>query len=131
MNEPDYGTYHHSSRENSEKLREEVKTMSNATFERLRIDRNKPLSILDVGCGNGFILSLGAMFFPKSLLTGIDPFSGGSLHGSSLSMSRRNMDILGMGERTIIIDDDPLNGKLNPIMSDPVLHNICGKRFPA
>ena len=91
MNEPDYGTYHHSSRENSEKLREEVKSMFNEAFERLRIDRNKPLSILDVGCSNGLILSLGAMFFPKSLLTGIDPFSGGSLHGSPFSLTRRNM----------------------------------------
>ena len=136
MNEPDYGTYHHSSRENSEKLREEVKTMSNATFERLRIDRNKPLSILDVGCGNGFILSLGALFFPKSLLTGIDPFSGGSLHGSSLSMSRRNMDILGMCERTTIIEADLLNDKLwqgrfDLIVSNLVLHNLGRRRFQA
>ncbi|MCL4307294.1 MAG: class I SAM-dependent methyltransferase [Candidatus Thermoplasmatota archaeon] len=136
MDKPDYGTYHHSSREDSEKLREAVKSMFNQAFERLQIDRQKPVSILDVGCGNGFLLSIAGMFYPRSMLTGIDSFSGSSLHGSSIALARKNMNILGIGERTTIREVDLLEnklpqGKFDLIISNLVLHNLGGRRFQA
>ncbi|MEM0157878.1 MAG: class I SAM-dependent methyltransferase [Thermoplasmataceae archaeon] len=136
MGEPDFGTYHHSSRENSERLRETVKSMFIEAFERIPLERDKQVSILDIGCGNGFLLSLAGIFYPRSLLTGIDSFSGDSLHGSSIAQARKNMDMLGIGERTSILEADLLEDKLpqekfDLIISNLVLHNLQGRRFRA
>ncbi len=136
MDKPDFGTYHHSSSEDSERLRETAEPMFKEAFSRLPVDREKAISILDVGCGNGFLLSVAGMFYPASLLTGVDSFSGESLHGSSIAQARKNMDTLGIGARTTILEVDLLNGKLpeekfDLIISNLVLHNLQGKRFRA
>ena len=126
---PDFGVYHHSTRKQSEILRESVKKLFIHSFEKVGIENGKEISVLDAGCGSGFLCYVVASFFPNAKITGIDLFKSGSLKDLSLDNALRNMEILGLNNRVAFVTADltePLKslGIFDLIVSSLVLHNL-------
>lgn len=126
---PDFGVYHHSTRKQSEILRESVKKLFIHSFEKVGIENGKEISVLDAGCGSGFLCYVVASFFPNAKITGIDLFKSGSLKDLSLDNALRNMEILGLNNRVAFVTADltePLKslGIFDLIVSNLVLHNL-------
>ncbi len=126
---PDFGVYHHSTRKQSEILRESVKKLFIHSFEKVGIENGKEISVLDAGCGSGFLCYVVASFFPNAKITGIDLFKSGSLKDLSQDNALRNMEILGLNNRVAFVTADltePLKslGIFDLIVSSLVLHNL-------
>ena len=126
---PDFGVYHHSTRKQSEILRESVKKLFIHSFEKVGIENGKEISVLDAGCGSGFLCYVVASYFPNAKITGIDLFKSGSLKDLSLDNALRNMEILGLNNRVAFVNADltePLKslGIFDLIVSNLVLHNL-------
>lgn len=133
---PDFGIYHHSSKEKSEGIRKHVRLLFNQAFSSSGIARDSGISILDVGGGLGFAASIAAEFFNRSRITCIDTFTDGSLKDSSIDRGRRNMEILGISDRVSFMDQDIMQiddglGKFDLVVSNLVLHNLGKRRFEA
>ncbi len=126
---PDFGVYHHSTRKQSEILRESVKKLFIHSFEKVGIENGKEISVLDAGCGSGFLCYVVASYFPNAKITGIDLFKSGSLKDLSQDNALRNMEILGLNNRVAFVTADltePLKslGIFDLIVSNLVLHNL-------
>ena len=94
MRAVDFGTYHHSTPEESKHIREEAEK----AFSRLlrsRFPSRAALKILDAGCGLGFLTYVAAKCFPKATITGIDLFRRGSMSELSMDKAANNMKSLG------------------------------------
>lgn len=133
---PDFGVYHHSTRKQSEILRESVKKLFIHSFEKVGIENGKEISVLDAGCGSGFLCYVVASFFPNAKITGIDLFKSGSLKDLSQDNALRNMEILGLNNRVAFVTADltePLKslGIFDLIVSNLVLHNLGSGRKSA
>jgi cyclopropane fatty-acyl-phospholipid synthase-like methyltransferase len=136
MEEVDFGTYHHSTPEESIKVREEIKKIFNKGFEKSGIAPDSKINILDVGSGLGFLSNIAANYFVNAKITGIDNFDNESLKGSSIEKARHNMEILNLSSRVEFINMDILNpesieGNFDLAVSNLVIHNIGTKRFRA
>jgi len=128
MAEIDFGTYHHSSLEESMKLRGLVKEKINPVLSNLYPVTQK-INILDAGCGLGFMVSIAAKHFPYASITGIDIFNHDSLSGSSMEKALQNMKEIGIDKRVILINHDLLTHftrgtKFDLTMSNLVFHNL-------
>ena len=135
MAEIDFGTYHHSSLEDSIKLRGLVEEKMNQVLGKLYPATQK-INILDAGCGLGFIASIAAKQFPDAVITGIDIFDHDSLSGSSMEKALQNMKELGIDKRVLLIEHNLLTPftietKFDLAMSNLVFHNLGKKRFKA
>ena len=135
MAEIDFGTYHHSSLEESIKLRGLVKEKMNQVLDTLYPATQKT-NILDAGCGLGFMVSIAAKHFPYASITGIDIFNHDSLSGSSMEKALQNMKELGIDKRVLLIEHNLLTPftietKFDLAMSNLVFHNLGKKRFKA
>ena len=91
--EPDFGTYHHSTSVASNKIHT-VKAMFTDAFASLPLGRDDELSILDVGCGLGFLSCVSVEFYENAQITGIDTFEHASLKRSSIDSAKENTRIL-------------------------------------
>jgi len=134
--QPDFGTYHHSTPRASQKIRENVKILFMRIFGNLPFHRDENLKILDVGCGLGFLSCLCAEYYPKARITGFDIFKHASLKDSSLTKTNNNAKILGFSERITfqkgdVFTSDYSNGKFDLLVSNLVFHNLGRKRFNA
>ncbi len=130
--EVDFGTYHHSTYEESEKLRLIIYNKFHEGFKSVSLDRNSAIKILDIGCGLGFTIKVAADFYTNAIITGIDNFSG-SLINSSLAKARNNIEKLGIKERCTVKETDILDfeGKFDLVISNLVFHNMGVTRFQA
>jgi 2-polyprenyl-3-methyl-5-hydroxy-6-metoxy-1,4-benzoquinol methylase len=97
--EPYFGIYHHSTSTASKKIRFVVRTMFADAFASLPFGRYDELTILDVGCGLGFLSCVSAEFYRNARITGIDTFKHTSLKRSSLERAKENARILGFQDR--------------------------------
>ncbi len=134
--QPDFGTYHHSTPRGSAQLREAIKILFIEAFHRLPFSRDQNVKVLDVGCGLGFISCTCAEYYASALVTGIDTFEHASLHGSSLAKARKNAKILGLSDRVRFQKGDIFRsnyrrGNFDLIVSNLVFHNFGKKRFDA
>jgi len=134
--QPDFGTYHHSTPRASQKIREKVKILFTRVFGNLPFDRDENLNILDVGCGLGFLSCVCAEYYQKARITGFDTFKHASLKDSSLAKTNNNAKILGFSERIRfqkgnVFSLDYSNGKFDLFVSNLVFHNLGRKRFNA
>jgi 16S rRNA G1207 methylase RsmC len=130
--EIDFGIYHHSTSEESAKLRTIIYKKFHEAFKSISLDRNSGITILDIGCGLGFTIKVSADFYPNAIITGIDNFSG-SIINSSLDRARNNIEKLGIKERCTVKEADILDftGKFNLVTANLVFHNMGSTRFQA
>jgi cyclopropane fatty-acyl-phospholipid synthase-like methyltransferase len=135
MGDVDFGTYHHTTTEESRLIREYAeKTFSNLL--RPLYPRRTTLRILDAGCGLGFLTYVAAECFPKATITGVDLFTHDSVSELSMPKAAENMKSLGIDSRTSFLKHDltkPIESKVryDLAVSNLVFHNIGRKRFEA
>ena len=131
----DFGTYHHSTPEESTELRRRAER----SFSRLLrsiYPSGAPLRILDAGCGLGFLMYVAAKCFTNANITGVDLFRHGSISGISMGKAAKNMKFLGIDSRTSFLKHDltkPMksDAQYDLAVSNLVFHNMGNKRFRA
>ncbi|MHB1471196.1 MAG: class I SAM-dependent methyltransferase [Thermoplasmataceae archaeon] len=104
----DFGVYHHSSREESEKMRKEISSMFSKAIENIRgkLPDGMPIRALDAGCGLGFISYLIYSEFRDAHIYAIDIFTDSSLHDNSMERTLQNFRHLGMSENVTVVRSD-------------------------
>jgi cyclopropane fatty-acyl-phospholipid synthase-like methyltransferase len=135
MADVDFGTYHHSTAEESRQIREDA----TKAFSRLLRPLYSPraaLRILDAGCGLGFLMCVAGECFPKATITGVDLFRRGSMSELSMDKAVTNMTSLGIDSRTSFLRHDltkPMTSEVryDLALSNLVFHNMGKKRFAA
>ena len=134
MDKSYFGTYHHTTFEESERMRETAKEMFMEAFKRT-YDSNADLQIIDVGCGLGFLTILTASYFPRATVTCVDVFTQSSLRENSRDLLENNLRIAQVLDRVKIVEADVTEslppGKFDLAVSNLVLHNLGRKRFVA
>ena len=104
-------------------------------FASLTFPRDDELKILDVGCGLGFLSCVGAEFYTRAQITGIDTFEHDSLRGSSLERARGNARVLGFSDRVDFERKDVFtftpDERFDIFVSNLVFHNLGRRRFEA
>ena len=136
IQEPDFGTYHHTTPRGSKQLRERVRALFAQAFDYLPFPRNARLKILDMGCGLGFLSCLCAEYYPSAMVTGFDTFDHASLKGSSLAKAKENARILRFDERIEFQKRDFLRSdyseeKFDLFVSNLVFENLGKRRLKA
>jgi cyclopropane fatty-acyl-phospholipid synthase-like methyltransferase len=131
----DFGTYHHSTPEESNEIRERAEKRFSKALRSLYPSR-APLRILDAGCGLGFLTYVAAKCFPKACITGVDLFRRGSISEISMDRAANNMRSLGIASRTSFLKRDltrPMesDAQYDLAVSNLVFHNMGKKRFKA
>lgn len=133
--EPDFGTYHHTTCDDSQMIRGVAKSMFEKAFASLPFGRNDELKILDVGCGLGFLSCITAEFYTKGRITGFDTFEDDSLRASSIEKARENTRVLGLSDRIEFEKGDVFTytpeESFDIFISNLVYHNFGGRRFKA
>jgi len=71
MPDTDFGTYHHSTPEESKQIRDEAAKAFSKLLRSI-CPSNAGLRILDAGCGLGFLTYVAAKCFPKASVMGVD-----------------------------------------------------------
>lgn len=133
--EPDFGTYHHTSTRDSEKIREKVKVLFTKAFADLPFSRDDDeLKVLDAGCGMGFLSCVCAEYYRNAMITGIDTFDDSSLKNSSLAKAKNNAKIMGFSKRIRFQKRDILRSgyskrKFDLLVSNLVFHNLGRRRL--
>lgn len=135
MTRVDFGTYHHSTPEQSKAIRKYAEEAFSKLLRPL-YPADAALRVLDAGCGLGFLTSVAAKCFAKASITGVDLFSRGSMSEISLSKAMENMKALGIDSRTSFLKHDltkamKSNGQYDLAISNLVFHNMGNKRFSA
>ncbi len=131
----DFGTYHHSTPEESKQIRESAEKAFSKLLRPL-YPSGAALRILDAGCGLGFLTYVAAKRFPKSSVTGVDLFRHGSVSELSVDKAVKNMKSLGIDSRTSFLKHDltkPLKSDVqyDLAVSNLVFHYMGKKRFRA
>ena len=101
----DFGTYHHSTPEESNQIREYAQKAFTKLLRPLYPPR-AALRILDAGCGLGFLTYVAARCFPKAIITGVDLFRRGSMSELSMDKAANNMKSLRIDSRTSLLKHD-------------------------
>lgn len=130
-----FGTYHHSTAEESKRIREYAEKAFSKLLRSL-YPLGAALRILDAGCGLGFLTYVAAKCFPKASLTGVDLFRHGSMSEMSMDEAVKNMKSLRIDSRTSFLKHDltkPLKSaeQYDLAVSNLVFHNMGKKRFNA
>jgi len=102
MTDVDFGTYHHSTPEESKRIREDAAK----AFSKLLRPLYPPgaaLRILDAGCGLGFLTAVAARCFPEASITGVDLFRPGSMSELSMDKAVENMKALGIDSENVVL----------------------------
>jgi cyclopropane fatty-acyl-phospholipid synthase-like methyltransferase len=131
----DFGTYHHSTAEESRHIREYAEKAFSALLRPL-FPCGASLKILDAGCGLGFLMYVAANCFPKASMTGVDLFRHDSVSGLSVNKAMNNMRSLGIDSRTVFLKHDltkPMHTDVHYdlAVSNLVFHNMGRSRFKA
>jgi cyclopropane fatty-acyl-phospholipid synthase-like methyltransferase len=131
----DFGTYHHSTPEESNDIRERAEK----AFSKLLLSlypSGAPIRILDAGCGLGFLTHVAAKCFPKARITGVDLFRSGSISEISMDKAAGNMKSLAIDSRTSFLKHDltkPMESEAqyDLAVSNLVFHNMGKTRIKA
>jgi cyclopropane fatty-acyl-phospholipid synthase-like methyltransferase len=131
----DFGTYHHTTPEESKAIREYAEKAFSKLLQPL-YPSCAGLEILDAGCGLGFLTYVAAECFPKASITGVDLFRHSSVSELSMDKAMKNMKSLGIESRTSFLRHDltkPLRSDVlyDLAVSNLVFHNMGKKRFKA
>ena len=119
----------------SKKARTVMKAMFTDAFVSLPFGKDDDLSVLDAGCGLGFLSCVSAEFYKNARITGIDTFKHASLKRSSLEGAKENTRALGLLDRIDFKKGDVFRftpaEKFDIIVSNLVFHNFGKMRFKA
>jgi SAM-dependent methyltransferase len=131
----DFGTYHHSTPEESEQIRRRAEKVFSKILRPL-YPSGARLRVLDAGCGLGFLMYVAAKCFPKAHIVGVDLFKHASISGMSMDKAANNMRSLRISSRTSFLKHDltkPIESSepYDLVVSNLVFHNIGKKRFRA
>lgn len=131
----DFGTYHHSTREESNDIRQHAEKAFSKVLRPL-YPSGARLRILDAGCGLGFLTYVAAKCFPRACVVGVDLFRHGSISGISMNQAADNMKSLGIGSRTSFLKHDltkqmESEAHYDLAVSNLVFHNMGKRRFQA
>ena len=131
MADVDFGTYHHSTPEESQQTRQDAAKAFSKLLRPL-YPSGAALRILDAGCGLGFLTYVVAKRFPKASITGIDVFRYGSVSELSMEKAVQNMKSLGIDSRTSFLKRDltkPIKSdvQFDLAVSNLVFHNMGGE----
>jgi cyclopropane fatty-acyl-phospholipid synthase-like methyltransferase len=131
----DFGTYHHSTPNESNDIRERGEKAFSKLLRSL-YPSGARLRVLDAGCGLGYLMSVAAKCFPKARITGVDLFQHGSLSGISMDKAAKNMKSLGIDSRTSFLRHDltkPMesDAQYDLAVSNLAFHNMAKRRFKA
>jgi len=131
----DFGTYHHSTPDESKQIRECAEKAFTKLLRSLYPSR-AALRILDAGCGLGFLTYVAAKCFPKASIMGVDLFSHSSVSELSVDRAAKNMKSLGIDSRTSFLKHNltkPLKSDVqyDLAVSNLVFHNMGKQRFKA
>lgn len=131
----DFGTYHHTTVEESERIRQDAEKAFSQLLRPLYPAR-AALRILDAGCGLGFLTYVVAKLFPKASVTGVDLFKHNIVSELSIAKAVKNMKSLGIETRTSFLKHDLTKSlksdlRYDVVLSNLVFHNMGGKRFVA
>jgi cyclopropane fatty-acyl-phospholipid synthase-like methyltransferase len=131
----DFGTYHHSTPQESDEIRNRAERAFLKLLKPL-YPADSSLQILDAGCGLGFLMWVAAKCFPKAHITGIDLFKHESLSEMSMDRAAKNMKSLGIDSRTSFLKHDltepiALDTPYDLVLSNLVFHNMGKKRLNA
>lgn len=135
MADVDFGTYHHTTAEESKRIRRLAREAFSKLLQPLyRSDAT--LRILDAGCGLGFLMSGAAKCFSKATVTGIDLFRDDSISEISMDKAAKNMKALGLDSRTSFLKHDLIKALKSDLqydlaVSNLVFHNLGEERFQA
>lgn len=135
MRRVDFGTYHHTTAEESKQIRDYAEKKFTKLLRPL-FPAGAKLKILDAGCGLGFLTYVAAECFPKASVVGVDLFKHGSVSELSMDGAMENMKSLRVESRTSFIKHDltrPMKSdeRYDLVVSNLVFHNIRKKRFAA
>jgi cyclopropane fatty-acyl-phospholipid synthase-like methyltransferase len=135
MPDVDFGTYHHTTPEESQQIRQYAEKAFSKLLRPLYPPR-AALRILDAGCRLGFLTNVAAQCLPKASITGVDLFRRGSMSEVSIEKAAKNMKLLGIASRTSFLKHDltkPLKSDFpfDLAVSNLVFHNLGKKRFKA
>ncbi|HLJ88089.1 MAG TPA: class I SAM-dependent methyltransferase [Candidatus Angelobacter sp.] len=133
--EVDFGTYHHSTAQESNEIRQRAGRSFSALLGSL-YPSGSSIRILDAGCGLGFLMQVAAECFPKAHITGVDLFEHGSISGISMDKAAKNMQSLGIDSRTSFLKHNLAQlmesaTQYDLVLSNLVFHNIGKARFKA
>ncbi len=136
MSGPEFGVYHHSTKEQSENLRKTARGMFEEAFKKIGIPDDAKINILDAGAGSGFLTYITASYFQNAHVTAIDNFADESLKENSVDRIKENLKTLGILDRVTVLEEDlrkPINtGRIFDLaISNIVLHNLGRARFLA
>ena len=131
----DFGTYHHSTPEQSRELREWVEKEFRSVFQKL-YHPDASLNILDAGSGLGFLSYVTATYYWQSKVMGIDLFGHNSLSVASIERAQENMKALGLESRVTFLKHDLAvslgsASAYDLAVSNLVFHNLGMRRFKA
>lgn len=131
----DFGVYHHSSREESEKIRSEISSMFYAAIENIEnvVHTEKPARALDAGCGLGFISYLIFSKIPGVHIYSVDNFTDPSLKDNSVERTLKNFEYLGMTEKVSVVKSDvkklPFDDGFFSIAASSLVYHNLGRYF--
>lgn len=127
----DFGVYHHSNREESEKLRKKIASLFNRSVAELKTwsGSEKFTKGLDAGCGSGFVSHLLHEGFQDMHIWAVDNFKDTSLENNSMEKTVSNFQRLGMIDAVTLVKADlrkiPLDDcYFNLAASSLVYHNL-------
>jgi cyclopropane fatty-acyl-phospholipid synthase-like methyltransferase len=131
----DFGTYHHSTPQESKEIRECAEKAFSKLLRPL-YPSDASLRILDAGCGLGFLMYVAGGCFPKASITGVDLFRRGSMSEVSMAKALKNMKSLGLDSRTSFLKHDLTTALKSDVpydlaISNLVFHNLGKNRFRA
>jgi cyclopropane fatty-acyl-phospholipid synthase-like methyltransferase len=135
MMDVDFGTYHHTTLEESRQIREYAEKAFLKLMKPLYPSR-AALRILDAGCGLGFLTYVAAKCFPQASIMGVDLFRHESVSELSIEKAAKNMESKGIASRTSFIKHDltkPLKAEVqyDLAISNLGFHNLGEQRFKA
>lgn len=131
----DFGTYHHTTPEQSRRLQRYADKAFSKLLRPL-YPRRAVLRILDAGCGLGLLTYVSANCFPTARITGVDLFRDRSMSELSMEKAVENMKLLRVDSRTSFLEHNlikPLQSDLayDLAVSNLVFHNLGKRRFEA
>ncbi len=129
MDNVDFGIYHHSTGEDSEKLREITKNEFYKIFELINKDNVK--NVLDAGSGLGFLSYIVLEKFHNVIITGVDIYND-NIENNSMEKAIKNLKLLNIDKFVWLINANLLklpsgDNYFDMIVSNLVYHNIDDK----
>ena len=132
---PDYGTYHHTTPEQSELTRQTLRGAFYDAFHRIS-NPGDVKRVLDAGCGLGFLSEVTARYFTDSTVVGVDLFGSKGLPEGNMKLAADNMIAAGLLDRVKFVKSDlksldfPVE-YFDLVVSNLVFHNLGRSRFKA